>query len=270
LGFLKDIPRETWWSLSAFVAAVHQLHPDFQRPAGDYNSWFLRDERTGEFLRGFEHWDDVEGALIRYLITGPLHWLGILDLAAPEEETDSALTAFRWSRWAPALLRGEPPLELAEETALVHVRSDGRVGIPRLVKRAVRYQVARFCQWVEEVGEEYRYRLTPSSLEFAREQSLEVRHLLALLRNHAETIPPNVLESLNRWEKYGTQARMERVTVLRLGSAELLQTLRQSRAARFLGDPLGPASVVVKPGAQENVLAFLMEMGYLGEESKDD
>jgi hypothetical protein len=53
--------------------------------------------------------------------------------------------------------------------------------------------------------------------------------------------------------------------VLRLKSTELLNELRASRAARFLGDPLGPTTVTVKPGAWKKVISFLAEMGYLGE-----
>lgn len=41
--------------------------------------------------------------------------------------------------------------------------------------------------------------------------------------------------------------------------------LRNSRAARYLGDPLGPTTVVVKSGSGEKVLEILTEMGYLGE-----
>ena len=71
--------------------------------------------------------------------------------------------------------------------------------------------------------------------------------------------------ALTRWERRGTEARLQSALVLRLSSPDLLQELRDSRAARFLGDPLGPTTVIVKPGAGEKVLAFLAEMGYLGE-----
>jgi len=53
--------------------------------------------------------------------------------------------------------------------------------------------------------------------------------------------------------------------VLRLSSPKLLTELRKSRAARFLGDPLGPTAVIVQPGAWKKVLAILAELGYLGE-----
>ena len=250
-------------NLASFVAAVRQAHPDFQRPAGDYDSWFIRDERSGEFLRGFVHWDQVDGALIRYLICGPLHWLGVLDLAAPAAE--GPVTAFRFSEWAPSLLRGQAPQGLAAEQDELKISSDARLRVPRLAPRSVRYQIARFAIWEGEQDGVYQYRLTPASLERARQQGLRLNHLLALLRRHAATVPPALGKALARWEEYGVEARLERVMVLRLSSPELLQTLRASRAARFLSDPLGPTAVIVAPGAWKKVLAVLSEMGYLGE-----
>ncbi len=71
-------------------------------------SWFIRRISDEQYLRGFESWDEVDGALIRYLITGPLHWLGLVELAAPSP--DSSPQSFRWSTWADALLNGKPPV----------------------------------------------------------------------------------------------------------------------------------------------------------------
>lgn len=262
LRYLKDIPPHTWWSLNAFIAALKQQHPDYQRPTGEYDSWYLKDTATGEFVRGFEHWDDVDGALVRYLVTGPMHALGLLDLAAPDK--DSPPAAFRWSGWADALINGAPP-KLGEETGKVFVRSDGRVMVPRVAPRAVRYQIARFCQWDDEKGDEYRYRLTPSSLARAREQGLRAGHLITLLAKHSDGIPPNVTKALKEWETQGAEARVAKVSVLRVSAPEILQALRESKSKRFLGDILGPTTIIVKPGAEEKVLAALVEMGYLGE-----
>jgi hypothetical protein len=267
LQMVSMLPLGTWWSISSFLADIQQHFPDFQRPAGDYDSWFIRDTRTGEFLRGFDHWNEVDGALIRYLITGPMHWLGIMDLASPENE--QLVTSFRFSHWAADLINGVPPPDLAEENAQVHIRSDGRVNVPILVPRTVRYQISRFCVWEEEKSQEYRYRLSPSSLARAQESGLSINHLLSLLRHHAGTIPPNIITALDRWDKNGTQVRVQNVTILRLGSPQILQTLRESRAARFLGDPLGPATIMIKPGSGEKVLAILSEMGYFGEVVSD-
>jgi hypothetical protein len=84
---LSQLPQDIWWNLPSFVNAIHDIQPDFQRPAGDYDSWFIRKDNSDDFLRGFSSWDEVDGALLRFLITGPLHWLGFYDLAAPDLQT---------------------------------------------------------------------------------------------------------------------------------------------------------------------------------------
>ena len=263
LKWIKAIPPNTWWSISAFTADIHHYQPDFQRPAGDYDSWFIKDSENGKYLRGFDHWFEVDGALIRYLITGPLHWLGVTDLGSEDEDTPP--TAFKLSKWADQLFEGSPPEGVPGENSSIHIRSDGRINVPHLTPRAVRYQVARFCAWEEGTVHEYRYRLTTSSLASAREAGLLISHLVTLLRRHAVSIPPNILTALDRWDRSGTQVRMQKSTLLRLGSPEILTALRNSRAARFLGDPLSSTSILIKEGAEEKVLAFLVEMGYFGE-----
>ncbi len=264
-NFLSRIPDGTWWSLNDFITGIHEHYPDFQRPTGDYDSWFIRDINTGEFLRGFEHWDMVEGALVRYTITGILYWLGIVELAAPS--ADAPIKAFRLSKWSHALLKGKYPEDMPEETDTILVTSEARLRVPRLTPRVARYQVARFCLWDGEDEEIYKYQISPQSLERARKQGLQINHLLTILRRYASTIPPTLVKALERWEERGTEARIEHPYVLRLSSPDILKELRSSRAARFLGEPLGPTAIIVKPGALEKVIAALAEMGYIGEKT---
>jgi hypothetical protein len=148
LAFLSELPEGTWWHLDSFVQAIFKREPDFQRPAGDFDTWLIRDAINGDPLNGIQHWDRVDGALLRFLITGPLHWLGILDLAAPA--AGQAVTAFRCSAWAERLLLGQPVAELASEDQPVSVFSDGRLTASTYTPRLVRYQVARFCLWTGE------------------------------------------------------------------------------------------------------------------------
>jgi len=80
LHWLAQVPLNTWVSVESFVAAIKRVDPDFQRPTGDYESWYIRDARTGRFLRGWESWDEVEGRLLRYFLRGPLQWLNIVEV----------------------------------------------------------------------------------------------------------------------------------------------------------------------------------------------
>jgi hypothetical protein len=98
-----------------------------------------------------------------------------------------------------------------------------------------------------------------------------VGSLLSLLaRNAASGIPPAFFKALKRWELKGTEARIELRTILRVGRPEILDELRKSKAGRFLGESLGPVTVVVKPGAEAKVLGALAELGLLAEESNQN
>lgn len=259
LNLLEAIPEGKWWSLSAFINDVKAKHPDFQRPAGDYDSWYVKRESDGEYLRGFKHWDHIDGALIKYFITRFLFWLGKVDIAGHEEGGEP--TAF----W----IVSNKKKEKREDGKLV-ARSNGQISAPRLVPRVVRYQVARFCEWEDVRAGEYQYRLTPTALKRAGEQGLKVEHLLSLLAKHTSGgIPPVLVKALKRWDLRGTEARIQAQALLRVSRPEILEELRKSRAARFLGEMLGPTAVIVKDGAQSKVLAALTELGLLAEDETE-
>lgn len=268
LELVSQIPENRWWSISAFVTAIHEQRADFQRPAGDYDSWFIRQESTGNYLRGFGAWHEVDGALVRFFITGPMHWLGLVDLAVPEPGAQP--TALRLSRWAAALWHGDAPADMPSEKGSLKAGSDGRLTLPADVPRALRYQVARFCQWEGEKEREghaeYYYRVTPSSLERAREQGLRASQLVGLLRRYSDgPVAPSLVQALERWENSGTQAHVERAALLRVTTPDILAALRKTRAARCLGKALNETTVLVQPGMEEKVLAALAEIGYLAE-----
>ncbi len=268
LNLLSRLPQDTWWSLPAFTNAVREQHPDFQRPAGDYDSWFVRLNNSSEYLRGFASWEKVDGAMLRYFIHAILHWLGMVDLAAANSHEIN--TAFRPSPWAAALWHGQPPEGLPAENQPLIVSKDGQVVIQALTPRAARYQVARFCTLEDEKADRYIYRLTPESLQQAQSQGLRVTHVLSVLKRHsAAPLPPSLVEALERWEKLGVQASFSRPILLTVGAPEILTALRRTRAVRHLGPALSPTVVVVKPGGEAAVRAALTEIGYLAEAHLD-
>jgi len=215
-------------------------------------------------------------------VSGRVHWRGLGDLGRPARpagatpELRPPATAFRYSAWASDLLSLKAPGKPAgqagaavpgmpAENEPIIVSANGRVHVPARAPRAARYQVARFAAWDRLAKDIYHYRLTPASLELARKQGLNTSQLVSLLRRYSQGVPAALLQALERWEAQGSQARLERLTVLRVRDPELLAALRSARAARFLGDLLGPTVVAVKPGAVDKVLDILVEMGYLGE-----
>lgn len=263
LALLSEVPVGTWWHIDSFIQSVFQREPDFQRPSGDFDTWLIRDKETGESLQGFQHWCAVEGALLRFMITGPMHWLGLLDLAYPAECREAS--AFRFSGWSENLLLGKPVEGLPAEDALVSAYSDGHLEVPRLVPRIARYQISRFCLWEAEDESGYIYQLSPASLSAAAEQGLKIIHLEKLLKRYGKTPPPSLTQALQRWEYGGGQVRIHPAVILRVASPKILQELRESPAGRFIGDPLGPASATITPGAELKIAAALARLGYLSD-----
>jgi len=260
LNLLDAIPENKWWSLNAFVRDVKQKYADFQRPAGDYDSWFIKRTSDGQYLRGFQYWDEVDGALIRYFITNILYWLGQVDLGFTEGSNRP--TAFR-------ITNIESRTANIEDKKL-HVSSQGKITAPRLMPRVVRYQLARFCEWDEEKNEQFRYHITTNSLTKAREQGLKAEHLLSLLVKYSDAgIPPSLVKALKRWEVNGTEARVQTQVVLKVSRPEILEEMRKSIAGKYLGEVLSPTAVIVKSGAIQNVMDALTELGLLTEVIKD-
>jgi len=255
MDLVNSIPQNKWWSIPAFVRNIKEKFPDYQRPAGDYDSWFIKRASDGQFLRGFAYWDQVDGALIKYFIQ-TLHWLGMADLASPEEGKDA--TAFR--------LMFNVERQTSNVDGKVNVASNGKITIPRYFSRAARYQISRFCEWGDEHANEYKYQVTAQSLTHAKAQGLKAEQLLSLLVKYTNgTVPPALVKALKQWEAHGTEARVESLLVLRVSRPEIMEEMRKSKAGKFLGEVLSPTAVVVKEGAIQKVMEALAELGLLAE-----
>src|SRR5690606_31938877 len=89
-----------WYRIPEIVAAIQQSDPEFQRPLAQFDVWELRHSVTQESLQGFDHWDAVEGELLRFLLRNPLHWLGAVDLAEPSAGDEWLFSLTNWgARW---------------------------------------------------------------------------------------------------------------------------------------------------------------------------
>ena len=263
LEYINQIPLRSWWDLSSFIATIRDRQPGFQRPAGDFDSWYLRDIRNGTFLRGFEYWDAIEGAMLHYLITGPMHWLGVADLGRRSHE--GQLTAFRLTPAAAVLSDPEAPLTIKESTASATIHSDGRIVVPRRALRALRYQIARFTSWEPIDDVNYAYRLTPTGLKMAFDQGLELSHVFAILESAGEEpIPTSLRKALERWQDRGSEGRFRREIILQIRDPDVLPELQGDRTtARFLGEVLGPTTVTVREKDLPQLCSAAARLGIL-------
>lgn len=265
LDLLGRLAIATWWDLGGFIQAVHDMSPAFQRPAGDFDSWYLQDAQTGAFVRGLAHWHAVEGALLYSVITGPLHWLGMLDLG--HSGPDRPAIAFRLT---PAFEQSSTKESTSSPYRTEHipstqVRPDGLITVPRLCSPSVRYQIARISAWESRDAETYRYRLTPGGLALAASQGLQPIHVRTILENATGSrLPKSVITALERWAEEGTQARLERMLVFTVERPALLEDLRRNRSTgRYLRDTLGPRSASVTERDWHRLREAAARMGIL-------
>ncbi|HIP95693.1 MAG TPA: hypothetical protein EYH32_00575 [Anaerolineae bacterium] len=263
LGHLARCPVGEWLSLEAFIAAIKRADPDFQRPDGDYRSWYIRDAASGKYLMGFEHWDQVEGALIAHLIGGPLRWLGIVALGY-DGEVETRPHCFRITPWGAAFLELGSPLPPDPAPSPVVIASDLTVRVPAEVPLYDRFRLARISEW-EASEPEFVYRLTPAALARALGENVSVKQVLAFLeRISGGRVPPNVSVALRGWaEKFGA-VRLRRAVVLQVRKEITLQELRTlPQTAPYLIEILSPRAALVKEEDWPRLLEELRKLGYL-------
>jgi hypothetical protein len=263
LKMLSSLEVEEWITIGDFLDHIKEKSAEFLRPDGNFDTWLIRSVDTGEYLNGFNRWGDVEGAYIRYLLQGPLFWLGIIDLGFSSHARVPG--TFKVTIAGHMLLLGSTP-KGREENGRIKFKSGSQFLCPSLLPRWVRYLLARMAEWLEFNSDGYSYQFTPQSLAAARKQTLRVSHLETLLRKYGSVPPtPSLIRALQRWEDHGSEVSLESIQVLRVTSPEILQEIMKSKAARYLAEPLGPTAVIMKPGTKEKVTRLLIESGYLGE-----
>lgn len=264
IELLATVPVGTWWSTHDLVAAARQEVPHFLRPPGGFDSWYLQRATDGAFVNGIESWDSVEGELLSYLVAGPLHWMGAVDLSSDRE-------AFRWSPLGAQLRGPQSPLAPPGTIGRSSVRPDGRVQVARLADRTLRYQVARLCEWEIANRGSYAYRLTAGSLERALGEGLTLGQAQRILGEAAGGKPPKgILRAFERWAEHSREAQVRPRLVLEVQDAALLDRLStQASTGRFLRERLGPTSAAVEPGDWDALSSAALRLGLLIGEPED-
>lgn len=267
---LRALDAKSWYRIGDAVAVMKRADADFQRPDGNYSGWYLRETETGRYLSGFESWDAVEGRLLRFLIEGPLFWLGAVALG---EGLPDEAAVFRLTPAGAAWLTSRMPAEPLQPAKL-SVADDFTVTAPLLLPLLDRYRLARFTepgkggQWEQRrditIPAPTQRRITRASLARARAAGIKGQDALAILRRAAGgRVPPKVAAALERYDQLGGEVRVTRGAVLRVADAATLAALRaDSLIAPLLGDLISAQAVVVPERHIARLLAILKDSGY--------
>lgn len=106
LDLLAKLPTETWFKMEDFTDDIFRLQPDFLRGGTDYNTWII--SSTGpdaRLLHGFEHWQDVEGQYVRFLIADLLVVFGLAQTGQVAEQPEKPNIPAYTLAWAGSWLR---------------------------------------------------------------------------------------------------------------------------------------------------------------------
>lgn len=253
-------PDRDWYSLDDLAALIKENDPDFQRPDGNYDTWYVRETASDAYVRGFSNWELVEGRLLRFLVQGPLFWLGMVETAVSHFPPLFRLTerALHW-------LKDMPAAPDAVRVPLV-VQPDGVVLVPHNASRYQRFRVARIADMQPvEPGQPYAYRLTPQSLAQAKEQGIEPDRILTFLAEASDRpLPGSVKRAVSRWQERGVEGRLEVAVILRVKEAAILETLRTNPKTRdLLGESLGDLAVIIPSKNWRELRDITAELGLL-------
>ena len=265
LEYLAQIETEpdVWLAIDDFIAAIKQIEPDFQRPNGDYESWYIQDIQ-GRSLMGFKHWDQVEGALIRYILTHILLLLGIVEIGRPAAA--GAPSSFRITP-AGRLFFSRQSIDASPHQKPPFLRVDANFNtyVPARASLYDRFQLARFAQLGRRESERVIYQITPASVGRALRNGVTAEQITTFLaRATNNQTPLKVVETLLAWGARQGAAHLEQATLLRLKREEMVVELQQHPALRsLLGEVIGPTTILIPPDNVREVRRLLTELGYL-------
>lgn len=241
---LHLVPAENWWRVSDLIDAIKGEELDFMRPGGDFDSWYIRSD-SGDYLNGIESWDAVEGALIEFMISGPMHWLGLCDIAEDAARLTGYGRAFlKLIRWPHRKDQSEP----------IVIQSNDTLYASRLAARVDRFQLARFSTWLAD-AEPFTYRIDADGIQRAQAQGISTEQIAGFIKRatNGQELPPAIARLLETWQGgSAANASIETLRVLRTYSTETMTfILNEPSLRRYLGAQLGDTAVVILPEHEE-------------------
>lgn len=232
-------PRnDKWLAVDQLVGHIKENDPDFQRPDGNYDSWYIREAGNSQYITGFDNWGQVEGRVLHFLVQGPMTWLGLVD---------SGERVYRLAQRTLDWLAGKAPAGTDVRVPMV-VQADATLLVPHNTDRYQRFQVARFADPQPlTAGKPYFYLITPSSLKRAKEQGISPERVIQFLATASgRAIPATTKRGIERWAEQGVEGRLEKVVILRVKDKDILDKLQANPKTRpFLGERLGDLAAVI-------------------------
>ncbi len=281
LRLLATAGEQRWCLLEGIAAALQNLWPlFFPVPQADDQDWLSRASRLAWRLiwrteeRPLEEgnaqdWQAAQGSVLRWMVEGPLHWLGFADLVqqdgVPIRLCLHGLADVLWDRPV-AIATGHPVAE-----AVVIDESLGTITVhPNLVQPEVHPFLGSIAHLEEATPTRFVYRLdTRAAYEtFARRPLEETLSLWDELIPCP--MPGAVRQSLSTlWTRYGEVHLYEGLALLEMKDEITLRELEATTSlSQHILARLSPGLVVLADEAVDALISELSDHGYMPRELK--
>ncbi len=260
----------TWHALSTFIARSKLYIPYLLFPreygtraerysiGGNPYGWDFRLKHG--WLTHREGWHLVEGGFIRAIITGPLRWLGLV-------EVDESADTFTLTSALDSIDGESAPVtsDVDEPWGRLVVQPNFELVVLAPVSESLLLALDRFAERVrlEQIAQ---YRLTRASVTRAVQLGLRADAIQQTMEQAAGgAIPQNVAYSLLEWERQARRIELwPSMTLIEVEQASLLDELYASEETQsLLGRRLSPTLAEVPANQLERVQELLWQREFL-------
>lgn len=256
LHYLQEFAGGEWVSEDAFCDAVHATNPDFLREDYASLSWAMVDVAAEAELYGAESWDPVEGEWIRYVLRGPLYWLGIVRCG---RDSGGRRAAFQL---APEVAVQDPALFLPEDTQQVVFRDDLGMFAPSGVDLGLLYRIEPYLVLRGRDAAGSSYRFTRVSVLRGLEAGGSWDELRELVEQLSLHVPEHVSHQLREWAaSYGRLLLEGAILLTAVTEEEADSAVQSPGVASCLGERLGRQTFRVSPERVWQLTDVLREAG---------
>ncbi len=220
--------------------------------------WDFRLKRG--WLTHREGWHMVEGGFIRAVVTGPLHWFGLVEV-----NNEESPTAFRLIPGALFLLGNVFPKSAEIPAGRLIVQPNFELVALAPAAEVLLVKLDRFAERIslEHIAQ---YRITKASVTRAIQTGLHAEDIKIILEQASGgNVPQNVQYSLVEWERQARRIEMwNGATLLEVDEPSLLDELFTNGQTRpLLGRRLAPHLVEIAPLQLVALETFLWQWNYL-------
>jgi hypothetical protein len=218
----------------------------------------VKDEASG--------WNVVEYAFIVHILTGPLHWLGLVELGydnGQERGENHSPSAFRLTEagaWVLGL--GEQP-QFAESGGRLIVQPNFTILALEPISDVVLTELDQFAE--SRGGERaIAYELTKESLYRGQQMGWDAARVMQFLESHqGAPIPTNIRRTLDEWETSHRRITFHRNMCVVQFADDDAQAESRAAISAFQTQTLGEHFVLVEKRSAGEVVTALREAGWV-------